>query len=152
MPIEDPWRILELEPEATGEEIRAAYLRKIKQYPPERHPEEFERVRDAYEDLRDPRGRTRKLLFSGDPLPPLEHLLEGACRGAALCRSQAMAGGLEESMSPPDRETLLRRWRAGWMKRWPPKTPRGASPRRSSPRPPRRLRATCMRCRRRSPP
>lgn len=77
MPIEDPWRILEVEPEATGEEIRAAYLRKIKQYPPERHPEEFERVRDAYEDLRDPRGRTRKLLFSGDPLPPLEHLLEG---------------------------------------------------------------------------
>jgi curved DNA-binding protein CbpA len=77
MPMEDPYQILELGPEATTEEIRAAYLRKIKQFPPERHPEEFERVRDAYDELRDPRGRTRRLLFSGDPLPPLTRLLEG---------------------------------------------------------------------------
>ena len=74
---EDPRNILEVGPEASGEEIRAAYLRKIRQYPPDRHPAEFEKVRDAYEILRDPRSRTRALLFSGDPLPPLTHLLEG---------------------------------------------------------------------------
>ena len=77
MPTEDPRSILEVGPEATGEEIRAAYLRKLKQYPPERHPDEFERVRDAYELLRDPRSRIRNLLFTGDPIAPLERLLEG---------------------------------------------------------------------------
>jgi curved DNA-binding protein CbpA len=74
---EDPRSILEVGPEASGEEVRAAYLRKIKQYPPDRHPEEFEKVRDAYELLRDPRSRTRALLFSGEALPPLTRLLEG---------------------------------------------------------------------------
>ena len=73
----DPHHILELDPEASDEEIRAAYLRKIKQHPPERDPEAFERVRDAYDILRDPRRRMRNLLFSGEPLPPLDHLLEG---------------------------------------------------------------------------
>ena len=77
MPTDDPYRVLELEPGATDDEIRAAYLRKIKQHPPERSPHEFERVRDAYQDLRDPRSRARKLLFGGDPLPPLSKLLEG---------------------------------------------------------------------------
>src|ERR1017187_3004804 len=33
---EDPRQILEIEAEAGDEEIRAAYLRKVKQYPPER--------------------------------------------------------------------------------------------------------------------
>ncbi len=74
---DDPYEVLELTPGASDQEIRAAYLRKLKQHPPERDPQEFERVRDAYEDLRDPRTRTRKLLFSGDPLPPLAKLLEG---------------------------------------------------------------------------
>jgi curved DNA-binding protein CbpA len=73
----DPYQILGIEPESTGEQIRAAYLRKIQQYPPERHPEEFECIRDAYSELSDPRERTRKLLFGGDPMPPFVHLLEG---------------------------------------------------------------------------
>ena len=77
MPPEDPSEILEIEPQASAEEIRAAYLRKVKQYPPESCPVEFERVRDAYETLRDPRGRTRNLLFAGDPLPPLTRVVEG---------------------------------------------------------------------------
>jgi curved DNA-binding protein CbpA len=68
---------LDLEPDATAEEIRAAYLKKVQQHPPERSPEEFERVRDAYEELRDPRQRARKLLFGDEALPPLVHLLEG---------------------------------------------------------------------------
>ena len=74
---QDPYEILELEPGASEEQIRAAYLKKIQQYPPDRSPEEFERVRDAYDELRDPRERTRRLLFAGDPMPPLAHLLEG---------------------------------------------------------------------------
>jgi curved DNA-binding protein CbpA len=74
---EDPRQILEIEAEAGDEEIRAAYLRKVKQYPPDRAPREFERVRDAYEMLRDPRRRTRLMLLAADPKQPLTSLLDG---------------------------------------------------------------------------
>lgn len=74
---EDPRQILEIEAEAGDEEIRAAYLRKVKQYPPDRAPREFERVRDAYELLRDPRRRTRLMLLAADPKQPLASLLDG---------------------------------------------------------------------------
>lgn len=74
---EDSRQILEVEAEAGDEEIRAAYLRKVKQYPPDRSPREFERVRDAYDMLRDPRQRTRSLLLTADPKQPLASLLDG---------------------------------------------------------------------------
>ena len=35
---EDPRQVLEVEAEAGDEEIRAAYLRKVKEYPPDRSP------------------------------------------------------------------------------------------------------------------
>ena len=74
---EDPRQVLGIPAEAGDEEIRAAYLRKVKEYPPDRAPQQFERVRDAYETLRDPRRRTRQLLLSADPRQPLVSLLEG---------------------------------------------------------------------------
>jgi curved DNA-binding protein CbpA len=77
MTSEDPRQILEVAAEAGDEEIRAAYLRKVKQYPPDRSPLEFEKVRDAYEQLRDPRRRTRQMLLAADPKQPLVSLLEG---------------------------------------------------------------------------
>lgn len=80
MPQSDPYQVLGIQPEAGDAEIRAAYLRKVKEFPPERAPQEFEKVRDAYETLRDPRRRTRQLLLSVDPKQPLVSLLEG--RGA----------------------------------------------------------------------
>jgi len=72
---EDPRQILGVSPESGDEEIRAAYLQKVKEYPPDRAPREFEKVRDAYEALRDPRRRTRQLLLA-DPKQPLTSLLE----------------------------------------------------------------------------
>jgi len=55
-------QILGVGPEAGDEEIRVAYLRKVKEYPPDQSPQEFERVREAYEALRDPRRRIRHIL------------------------------------------------------------------------------------------
>jgi len=72
----DPFEILEIPDTAGAEEIRAAYLRKVKQYPPERSPEEFEKIRDAYDALRDPRLRTRKMLLA-DAVMPLSSLIDG---------------------------------------------------------------------------
>jgi curved DNA-binding protein CbpA len=73
---DDPRQILGIALEAGDEEIRAAYLRKVKEHPPDRSPREFERVRDAYEELRDPRRRARRVLLSADPAQPLASLLE----------------------------------------------------------------------------
>ena len=71
----DPREILGVSAAATEDDIRAAYLLKVKQYPPDRSPEQFERVRDAYDALRDPRRRARHLLLSVNPGAPLASLL-----------------------------------------------------------------------------
>ena len=72
----DPYAVLGLEPGAGDEEIRAAYLAKLKLYPPDRTPDEFERVREAYDLLRDRRQRARYMLFAVDPDQPISSLLE----------------------------------------------------------------------------
>jgi curved DNA-binding protein CbpA len=74
---EDPQEILGIGPDAGEEEVRAAYLKKVKEFPPDRAPREFERVRDAYEILRDPRRRALQMLTSVDPRQPLASLVEG---------------------------------------------------------------------------
>lgn len=74
---QNPRAILGVALNATDEEIRVAYLRKVKEHPPDRSPAEFERVRDAYEILRDPRRRALHMLLSVDPEAPLVSLLEG---------------------------------------------------------------------------
>jgi curved DNA-binding protein CbpA len=71
----DPGAVLGVSLTATEEDIRAAYLLKVKEYPPDRSPEQFERIRDAYETLRDARRRAHHLLFSVDPGAPLSSLL-----------------------------------------------------------------------------
>jgi curved DNA-binding protein CbpA len=69
--------ILGVAANATDEEIRAAYLSKVKQFPPDRAPEEFERIRDAYDTVRDPRKRAKALLISRELDAPLVSLLDG---------------------------------------------------------------------------
>ena len=76
----DPIEVLGISQNATDEEIRAAYLLKVREYPPDRAPEQFERIRDAYETLRDPRRRVRHRLFSVDPTVPLVSLFTDEAR------------------------------------------------------------------------
>ncbi|WP_321472913.1 J domain-containing protein [uncultured Paludibaculum sp.] len=73
----DPYQVLGIEQTASDEEIRAAYLRMIQEHPPDRDPVMFERVRDAYAELRDPRETTRRRLFGGPAVLPLKQLLDG---------------------------------------------------------------------------
>ncbi|TDI36448.1 MAG: molecular chaperone DnaJ [Acidobacteria bacterium] len=58
--------ILGVANEAGDAEIRAAYLQNIKDHPPDRSPAAFERIRDAYDLLRDPRRRAQSI-FAVDP-------------------------------------------------------------------------------------
>lgn len=69
--------ILGVPANASDEDIRAAYLSKVKEFPPDRSPEEFERIRDAYDSLRDPRQRAKAMLLSTDFDAPLVSVTEG---------------------------------------------------------------------------
>lgn len=59
--------------------LRAAYVRQIRLHPPDTDAQGFERVRDAYAMLRDPRQRARWWLESADPDEPLTALLDAPC-------------------------------------------------------------------------
>lgn len=60
MAIKNPYEILDITETASFEEIRKAYLKKVKLCPPEKDPEGFKVIRKAYSLLKD--GEQRKRL------------------------------------------------------------------------------------------
>ena len=54
---DDLYERLGIAPSASREEIRRAYRSLLRQHPPERAPEEFKRIREAYETLNDAHSR-----------------------------------------------------------------------------------------------
>jgi curved DNA-binding protein CbpA len=63
---DDPYTVLGLDSGATAEDVRRAYFRLVRLYTPEAHPEEFKRVRAAYEALRSPLRRAELALMTFD--------------------------------------------------------------------------------------
>ena len=66
---DDPYAVLGLEQDAGAEDVRRAYFRLVRQYPPEAHPDEFKRIREAYETLRSPLRRAELALMAFGGLP-----------------------------------------------------------------------------------
>jgi curved DNA-binding protein CbpA len=64
----NPFDILKVPEEAGDEEIRKAYLKQIKQYPPEQSPEQFKRIQAAYHAIRQEKDRLGYRLFQIQPL------------------------------------------------------------------------------------
>lgn len=62
----DPYEVLGLERGAGAEELRRAYVRLVRIYPPETNPDEFKRVRAAYETLRSPLRRAELAVLAFD--------------------------------------------------------------------------------------
>ncbi|HEX2678912.1 MAG TPA: hypothetical protein VHM19_19810 [Polyangiales bacterium] len=60
--------LLGVEPGQDAATVRRAYLRKLKQHPPERDPEGFKRLRDAYEQLQ--HGTSFMRVLPETPSPP----------------------------------------------------------------------------------
>jgi curved DNA-binding protein CbpA len=54
--------------------VETAYLRGIKRWPPDRHPQRFEALRAAYEALRTERDRIAFELFDTSPPEPTDLL------------------------------------------------------------------------------
>ena len=72
----NPFSVLGLEETADDEAVRAAYLTALRTSPPDRDPEGFRRIRDAYEALRDKERRLALRLFGPPPLTDLAELLD----------------------------------------------------------------------------
>ncbi len=74
-----PFEILDVPVEADDEEIKSAYLQAVKRWPPEKYPEQFQRVRRAYEKIATHRDRHAFMLFDislPEPADLLESMME----------------------------------------------------------------------------
>lgn len=68
--IGDPFLILGLSRDAGEDEVRARYLRLVKQYPPEREPAKFREIRAAYDAAKDPYTIAKRLVAPPSTEPP----------------------------------------------------------------------------------
>lgn len=58
------YELLNVSKDANSKEIKTAYYKMIRKYPPEKHPEEFKKIRDAYEVLIDVDSRAEYDAFN----------------------------------------------------------------------------------------
>lgn len=91
--------LLDVSASAGEEELRAAYLLQVQQHPPDREPELFEQIRDAYEHLRNPAVRAQAVLNGPDPKAPLVTLLDGSPPARVFVASQWWIELLKEKRS-----------------------------------------------------
>lgn len=70
----DPYAVLGVSRDASPQDVRSAYRRKLREHRPESDPEGFQRVRQAYEVLREGGFEYEPVAPAPDPLPrePLE--------------------------------------------------------------------------------
>ncbi len=76
----DPVRaaaLLGVKVSATEQELRSAYLEQVRLHPPDREPDLFERIRDAFEGLKNPDVRANAVLAGPDPAAPLATIVDG---------------------------------------------------------------------------
>lgn len=66
----DPYRVLGVSRGASADEIRQAYFTMVRQHPPERDPDAFKRIRDAYERLKSLEKRVESDVFLMKELAP----------------------------------------------------------------------------------
>jgi curved DNA-binding protein CbpA len=72
----DPYAVLGLPADSDDETIRRRYLELVRQFSPERHPEKFAAVRQAYESLRDLDTRLRYRLFEAGKKESVDAIIE----------------------------------------------------------------------------
>lgn len=72
----NPFATLGLDETADDAAVRAAYLAAVRAHPPDRDPDGFQRIREAYDAIRDENRRLDLRLFGPPPLDRLEALLD----------------------------------------------------------------------------
>lgn len=72
----DPYTVLGLPHDADADTIRRRYLELVRENPPERAPQKFSEIREAYDHLRDPVVSLESRIFSVELSQTLEDLCE----------------------------------------------------------------------------
>ena len=95
-----PFDILDVSEDATDEVIKKAYLQKVRQYPPERAPEQFQNIRAAFEAIKTRHQRLKYQLFHSEP-PGLNALLERCLQSGTPQRltAELFTQALNESLT-----------------------------------------------------
>ena len=62
----NPYEILGITVKTDDKAVRASYIKLIKKYPPEREPEKFKMLNNAYNALKDEKSRHKYFLFNTD--------------------------------------------------------------------------------------
>jgi hypothetical protein len=83
-PETDPLLTLGLPPSATPEQARQRYLELVRQYPPDREPEKFREIHNAFQSFSDPLVHARALLRPVREKPDLESVLDSAAKHRPL--------------------------------------------------------------------
>ncbi|WP_027159974.1 J domain-containing protein [Methylobacter luteus] len=98
-----PYEILEVATDATDAEIKQAYLRKVKDNPPDRDQERFQRIHGAYTSIKDEKSRLSYALFT-IPAADFDELLDQALHTTQAPQvgpehfKQLLRAGLGETM------------------------------------------------------
>lgn len=71
----DPCRILGVSADMDEASVRRRYLQLVRQYPPEKCPQQFAEIRAAYEQMRDPARRLERQLFDPDGHETLDDVI-----------------------------------------------------------------------------
>ncbi len=74
----DPYTIFDLPPDSDDDTIRRRYLLLVRTHTPERDPERFSAIREAYEILRDPVNRMQYRLFEAGKDESIDAILKEA--------------------------------------------------------------------------
>lgn len=101
----DPFELLGVTPENDDRDIKRAYQRLLRVYLPERHPEEFRRIREAYEAARD----FRQWLAQAEPRSPPESDAGERSKRAEESSSATPADARAAENFRPDVDGALRR-------------------------------------------
>ncbi len=72
-----PYELLGVAEDAGDSEIKQAYLQRVKEFPPERAPETFRRINQAYLSIKDHKSRLQQALLA-PPQADFELLLDQA--------------------------------------------------------------------------
>ncbi len=90
----DPYAVLGLATDSDDETIRRRYLELVRQNSPERQPEKFAAIRQAYESLRDLDTRLSQRLFKVGQNETVEAIIE-----EITCRNSRRRVSLETLLS-----------------------------------------------------